>query len=101
MDFIDKYPLTRFMTEDQIDYDTSLIHNDVDINVALIGFGKTNQQLFLTSVANNQFMTEENGEKVAKPVHYYSFMIDSNCVSIEVDRLPPKTKCFRLTKSII
>jgi hypothetical protein len=73
MDFIDKYPLTQFMTDEQIDYKTSLVHNDVDINVAFIGFGKTNQQLFLTSVANNQFLTEENGRKILKPVHYYSF----------------------------
>ena len=57
MDFIDKYPFTQFMDERHIDYQTSLIREGVDINTVMIGFGKTNQQLFLTSVANNQFIT--------------------------------------------
>lgn len=70
MDFIDKYPLTQFMDERQIDYNTFLIHKDVEINVLLIGFGKTNQQIFLTSVANNQFLTE--GAELKK-VNYLIF----------------------------
>lgn len=73
MDFIDKYPLTQFMTDAQIDYESSLISPDVDVNVALIGFGKTNRQLFLTSVTNNQFLTEIDGKMAIKPVHYYAF----------------------------
>ena len=36
MDFIDKYPLTLFMDCKQIDYETSLVKDDVDINVTLI-----------------------------------------------------------------
>lgn len=72
-DFIDRYPLTQFMTGKQIDYETSMLRPGVEVNVALIGFGKTNRQIFLTSVANNQFLTEENGEAALKPVHYYIF----------------------------
>lgn len=73
MDFIDKYPFTKFMNEDQIDYETSLIKKDVDINVMLIGFGKTNQQIFLTSVANNQFLTVGKTEPELKKVKYFIF----------------------------
>ena len=73
MDFIDRYPLTQFMTSKQIDYRTSLLRDGVDVNVAMLGFGKTNQQIFLTSVANNQFLTEANGEKILKQVHYHIF----------------------------
>lgn len=77
MDFVDKYPLTEFMTEEHIDYSTATVREDVSINVALIGFGKTNQQIFLTSVANNQFMSFEtvDGEReaVQKPVNYYIY----------------------------
>ncbi len=94
VDFIDRYPLALFMNDKQIDYDSSLVKAGVDINVALIGFGQTNQQIFLTSVANNQFLTAaeniekdntENGEKkvddneekdgdpVLKPVKYFIF----------------------------
>lgn len=73
MAFIDRYPLTRFMNGAQIDYDNSLIKDNVDINVCMIGFGKTNRQIFLTSVANNQFLTSVNGKLRLKPVNYYIF----------------------------
>lgn len=73
MDFIDRYPFTKFMGEEQIDYATALIKNNVDINVCMIGFGKTNQQIFLTSVANNQFLHETESEIKLKQVKYYIF----------------------------
>lgn len=73
MDFIDKYPFAKFMTEKHIDYNTSLIKDDVEINALLIGFGKTNQEIFLTSVANNQFVTKVNGDICIKKVKYHIF----------------------------
>lgn len=77
MDFVGKYPLTQFMSEEQIDYDTATIKEDVAINVAMIGFGKTNQQIFLTSVANNQFLTIEQTESgktlKTKLVNYFVY----------------------------
>ncbi len=73
MDFIDKYPFARFMDETQLDYSTSLVRDGVDINVLMIGFGKTNQQIFLTSVANNQFLTAGKDGPVLKPVKYHIF----------------------------
>lgn len=73
VNFVDKFPFTRFMDERHIDYDTSLIKDGVDINALMIGFGKTNQQIFLTSVANNQFITESGGEVVLKRVRYHLF----------------------------
>ncbi|MBO5788920.1 MAG: hypothetical protein J6R42_03130, partial [Clostridia bacterium] len=72
VDMIDRFPFTRFMDDRHIDFDTSLVCGEVDINVALIGFGNTNRQIFLTSVANNQFITQgEDGEPHIKPVHYH------------------------------
>lgn len=73
LDFVDKYPLTEFMTEEQIDYKTATIKKDVELNVVMIGFGQTCQQLFLTSVANNQFGTLIDGKYVEKPVNYYIY----------------------------
>lgn len=73
MDFIDRYPLTRFMDGEQIDYETSYVKDGVDINVLLIGFGKTNQQIFLTSVANNQFITGGEKGPELKKVNYHVF----------------------------
>ncbi len=71
--YIDEYPLTRFMDERQLDYKTSLVKPGVDINVLFIGFGKTNQQIFLSSVANNQFLTSVEGTEVLKQVNYHIF----------------------------
>lgn len=73
LDFIEKYPLTEFMGADEIDFKTATIKNDVNINVVMIGFGQTSQQLFLTSVANNQFATLIDGAYVEKPVNYYIY----------------------------
>ena len=73
MAFIDCYPFTRFMDGTQIDFDSSLIKKNIDINVCMIGFGKTNRQIFLTSVANNQFLASVDGEPRLKPVNYYIF----------------------------
>ena len=72
-DFVSNYPLTEYMTEEQIDYDTATIRPQVNMNVVMIGFGKTNQQLFLTSVANNQFLTKKDGKFEQKDVNYYIY----------------------------
>lgn len=73
VDFIDKYPFTKFMNQEQIDYQTSLVREGVEINAVMIGFGKTNQQIFLTSVANNQFITKGEKEIEIKKVNYHIF----------------------------
>ena len=72
-DFVDKYPFSHFMDANHIDYHTSCVKSHVDINAIMIGFGKTNQQIFLTSVAGNQFITKgDNGVEIKK-VKYHIF----------------------------
>ena len=73
MNFVEKYPFALFMNEEQLDYSAAKVRAGVDINVAMIGFGKTNRQIFLTSVANNQFITEREGRTELKKVHYHIF----------------------------
>ncbi len=74
IDLIDKHPFTEFMTDKHFDKETSLLRPNTKINVALVGFGKVNQQVFLTSVANNQFLkADENGNPVFYPVTYHLF----------------------------
>ena len=73
MDFIERYPLTQFMTEREIDYSTATIHDEIDPNVIMIGFGKLNESLFLTSVSNNQFLTVKNGKLQPKVVTYHIY----------------------------
>ena len=73
VDFVDKYPFTRFMDSKHIDYASSCVKDDVDINAIMIGFGKTNQQIFLTSVANNQFITKGENRVAVEKVKYHLF----------------------------
>ena len=74
VDLIDNHPFTEFMTEKHFDKDTSLLKPETKLNVALVGFGRVNQQVFLTSVANNQFLKQdEKGEIFSYPVSYYLF----------------------------
>ncbi len=73
VDFIDKYPYTRFMSAKHIDYATSCVKEGVEINAIMIGFGNTNRQIFLTSVAGNQFIKQgANGVELQK-VKYHIF----------------------------
>ncbi len=71
--FIDRYPLTAFMGEEQIDFGTSLVHPGVDINVMLMGFGEVNREIFLSLVASTQFLTSSSGNIITKPVKYIIF----------------------------
>ena len=73
MDFVHRYPFTMLMDERHIDYSTACVREGVDINVCLIGFGKINQHVFLTSVETNQFVTKCAGGVRHKPVMYHVF----------------------------
>lgn len=73
MDFVDKYPMTKFMTDKQIDTSSATVKSDVNLNMFMIGFGNLNEELFLTSVSNNQFLTEKDGKLVPKSVNYHIF----------------------------
>ena len=77
VDFIDKYPLSKFMTEAHVDRESALVMRDIDINVCFIGFGRVNREIFLTSIANNQFLEASDTDPVLKKVHYHIF--DREC----------------------
>lgn len=77
MDLFDRYPITMFMDETQIDYKNSLLKPDVDVNIALIGFGKTNRQVLFSSVALYQFLSDSADGPVHKPVKYFVFDKDA------------------------
>ena len=78
VDFVDKYPLAQFLDHRHMDFDTSLVRKGVDINVVMLGFGKTNHHIFMTSIANNQFLSEEAGQITLKPVCYHIFDKDAS-----------------------
>lgn len=73
IDYIDKYPLSLFIDKKYIDYQTATVSREMDINVCLIGFGKTNQQILLSSVANNQFIQKCKQGVEIKQVNYHIF----------------------------
>ncbi len=71
--FIAKHPLSYYLNEDYIDYTKGILKEDKDIQVLFIGFGYINEQIYLKSVMNNQFVTMKDGEVVSKPVNYVVF----------------------------
>ena len=73
MDFIVNHPLTEYMNEQQLDYATATVKEHVNINVLMIGFGKLNETLFLTSVSNNQFLTIKDKSLKPKAVNYHLY----------------------------
>jgi len=73
LDMIERYPMTEFMGDDEIDRERFILKDKTELNFLMIGFGKTNSRLFLSSVANNQFVTEEDGKIVPKRVKYHIF----------------------------
>ena len=79
IDIVEKHPFSLYMNDHHVDYSTSLVKDDVEINALLVGFGKTNQQFFLTSVANNQFATQTESGIGLKSVNYHLF--DQNAVA--------------------
>ncbi len=73
LDFTLKHPLTEYMGEEEIDYESATLKNDVDLNVVMVGYNKTMQEVLVTSIANNQFATLENGSLIEKAVNYSIF----------------------------
>ena len=71
--FVLQYPLTQFMTEEQLDYSTATVRENVNLNVVMVGFGNLNETLLLTSISNNQFLTQSNGKLQPKLVNYHLF----------------------------
>lgn len=77
IDFIDRHPITKYMNDSHIDYKTALLRDNLKINCAYIGFGKTSQHLFLSSVANNQFLCGTVEAPRLYPINYHIF--DKSC----------------------
>ena len=72
-DFVDNYPLTKFMNANHIDFEKGLVKDGVTINVVGVGYGDVLRQILKTSVANNQFLTEKDGDLQLKQVNYHIF----------------------------
>ncbi|MDD4157346.1 MAG: hypothetical protein PHY08_12310 [Candidatus Cloacimonetes bacterium] len=73
IDFVNRFPMTKFMKGTHIDYETATIKDNVNMNVIMVGFGKANQQLLMTSIANNQFLTKEGESLEPKSVNYWIY----------------------------
>jgi len=73
MNFVNEYPITKFMDEKYIDYFRATIKDNVNINVLLIGFGKVNKKILETSIANNQMPRLENSTHKEVIINYYLY----------------------------
>ena len=74
MDLIERYPLVRFMDRGKDLNENGLVEESVELNVIMIGFGDTNQELFVSSTIVNQFVTGKQDEiPKMKTVNYYIY----------------------------
>ena len=71
--FISKYPLAAFLDERHVDFSASLVKSETQINVIFVGFGELGREIFLASVANNQFLTMIEEKIEAKAVNCHIF----------------------------
>ncbi len=75
-DFVSEHPLTEYLKGSAADLldDCACISKDAEFNVLFVGFGNTNQEIFLDSFATNQFIEYSDGKiPQMKPVKYHFF----------------------------
>ncbi len=86
-EFIEKYPITKFMplqdtTDDVfINTDRACINTGKNVNAVFIGYDELAKSLFRSSVMNDQLTTIENGKLVPLRIKYYAF--DENIANKE------------------
>ena len=83
-DFVAKYPLTLALDKRHIDFDTATVKSDVQINVAMLGFGSCNRGLFNALVSTNQFTEVREGKLEPKPVNYFLYTENADELDDEV-----------------
>ena len=67
-DLMRRYPVTKFMDENQIDYKAAALKPGVRMTFSMVGFGKTNRRLFNNLVSDVQFNIETEDSKYAQYV---------------------------------
>ena len=72
-DFVSKYPVTKYMDGNTITFENGSIKDNIEINMVYIGFGDTNQRIFLNEFANNALYTISNDELHLKKINYHFF----------------------------
>lgn len=70
--FVADYPVTKYIPRSFYN-DNFTLKNDKRINVAFIGFGKVNYQLFRMCAMQFQFAQQVKGRLASKPVTYHIF----------------------------
>lgn len=78
--FAEHHTLSYYVNRDTDFLQDAALKQDKQINVVMIGMGKTNRALLSTLIQNNQFVgyDDAQGRYVARPVTYYLF---DNCAS--------------------
>jgi len=63
-------PITRYMPDSFIDFENSIIKNNVKLRVFMLGFGALSEEIYRQLICNNQLVTEENGKYRVIPIEY-------------------------------
>ena len=74
VELVEKYPLVRFMDRKKHMDEAGMVSKNLEMNVIMVGFGDTNQEIFTTSMMVNQFVTAGNeGIPEHKTVYYHIY----------------------------
>ncbi len=92
LNFIENHPITRFLPQEFIDYETATIKNDKQINVMYIGFGKVAKALYRSQLMNDQLVTIKKTSDGSR--HIESFKINYYAFDHQVDGLNNKNNSF-------
>lgn len=73
LDLENRYPLTSFLGERELDLAQAALRAEVRMNVVLVGFGRQNRQVFLSCVSSDRFFSRTQAGVREHPVRYFCF----------------------------
>ena len=75
-EFIINNSISKYLDDSIIDRKTLLLKDDVDIKAFMIGFGKTNSNIYLELIKNNQYAKLKDNKISTYKVNYYIYNKD-------------------------
>lgn len=70
-DFLDRYPVTKYLSSKHFDYNKGLLNANVSFNYLFIGFDNISKEIFKNSLASNQVISDINKKITSNNINYY------------------------------
>ena len=77
--FASKHNLAKYLPREFIENGT--VKDEYNINVVMLGFGKTSYSLLKSIILNNQFVTIKNNKFETKPINFYLYDKEKDALS--------------------